>query len=222
MLACLEVALGAILSSIGVILNLFCELYRLITKSKANIDPKEHVVVITGCDSGFGNMAALQLTRLKFRVVAGTLTEEACTAMKSEVALAVQCDVTKKDDIIRFVKETEAYCVAHKYKVWAVVNNAGIGPGGCMDWYSMDLYRKLLEVNLFGLIAITKAFLPLLKRSPGARYINISSLAGILGGSKMTAYCASKHAVEGFAKCLRVEMVPWGLHVCNINPGFMK
>jgi len=218
----LEIVIGTLLSSVFVLLNVICEVIRLIFKRNARINPIEQVVVITGCDSGFGEMAAVQLAKLKFHVIAGCLTTKGCDNLKGKVALALQCDVTKDENIAQFVAETGAYCKTNGCKVWAVVNNAGIGPGGCMDWYSMAMYRRLLEVNLFGLIAVTKAFLPLLKRNPGARYINLSSLAGIVGGSKMSAYCASKHAVEGFAKCLRVEMQPWGLHMVNINPGFMK
>jgi dehydrogenase/reductase SDR family member 9 len=222
MSAYLEIVLGTILSTICVSLNVVCEVFRLLFRRNAEINPAEQVVVITGCDSGFGMMAAVQLSKFRFRVIAGCLTEKGCENISAKVALAVKCDVTKEEDITRLAKEAASYCASNACKVWAVVNNAGIGPGGCMDWYSMEMYRKLLEVNLFGLIGVTKAFLPLLKRNPGARYINLSSLAGIVGGSKMTAYCASKHAVEGFAKSLRVELGPWGLHVCNINPGFMK
>ena len=69
---------------------------------------------------------------------------------------------------------------------------------------------------------MTRAILPYLKRTRGARIINVSSMAGLLASPGFGAYAASKHAVEGFSKSLREEMSPWGISVCNINPAFMK
>ena len=70
-----------------------------------------------------------------------------------------------------------------------------------------------MDVNFFGLVAMTKSLLPMLKRHRGTRVINISSMAGLLAGPGFGGYSASKHAVEGFSKSLREEMEPWGVHV---------
>jgi short-subunit dehydrogenase len=79
-----------------------------------------------------------------------------------------------------------------------------------------------MDVNFFGTVAVTKALLPLLKRTRGSRIINVSSVAGLGAGPMFGAYSASKHAVEGYAKCLRQELRPWGIQVANIHPGFMR
>ena len=65
--------------------------------------------------------------------------------------------------------KTEQFCKEKDYKVWALVNNAGIADGGALDWTSMEVYRRVMEVNFFGLVSTTKAILPLLKRNPGSR-----------------------------------------------------
>lgn len=97
-----------------------------------------------------------------------------------------------------------------------------IGNSGAVDWISSTTFRRVLEVNLFGVVNVTKAFLPLLKKTRGARIVNLSSVAGFLPAPMMAAYDASKHGVEGYAKALRLEMKPWNIHVSNVNPGFMK
>lgn len=72
-----------------------------------------------------------------------------------------------------------------------------IGNSGAVDWISMSTFRRVLEVNLLGVVSVTKAFLPLLKQTRGARIVNLSSVAGFLPSPMMAAYDASKHGVEG-------------------------
>jgi len=200
--------------------NILSEALRLLMKKKAGIVRTNSVIVITGCDSGFGEMAAVQLNQMGFHVVACCLTEKGCLSIKDKVALSVVCNVTKEADIAVVVGKTSAYCSANGVKLWGVLNNAGVADGGALDWTTMDTYRFVFEVNTFGVIAVTKAFLPLLKRNPGARVVNLCSLAGLMSAPCMTAYNASKHAVEGFAKGLRSELRPWDIYICNVNPGF--
>ena len=212
----------AILSVIVLIANAVFEVIRLVFKRKANINPSQSVVVITGCDSGFGEMSAIQIQKLGFHVIACCLTEKGVKNLSGKVSLGVQCNVTSEDDIARVVTETTSYCAKNQCKVWAIVNNAGVADGGGLDWSSMKTYRFVFEVNVFGVIAFSKAFLPLLKKYSNSRIINLCSLAGFFSCPMLGAYTSSKHAVEGFAKGLRAELRPWNIHVCNINPGFMK
>ena len=109
----------------------------------------------------------------------------------------VKLDVTLDNDITALVAATEKVCISKDAKLWAVINNAGIGPAGCLDWTPLSLYRLCMEINYFAVVAVSKAFLPLLKRSPNSRIINLSSLAGFFGGCMLGPYSASKHAVEG-------------------------
>jgi len=97
------------------------------------------------------------------------------------------------------------------------VNNAGIVDGGPLDWTDMHTYRKLMEVNFFGMIKCCKAAMPLLKRSQG-RIINVSSIAGQIPGVPcMGAYSSTKHASDAFTNSLRMELKPLGITVSSLT-----
>lgn len=87
-----------------------------------------------------------------------------------KVALALKCDITKCEDIENLALQTRKFSDSNNLKLWAVVNNAGIADSGAIDWLSMDTLRKVMEVNFFGAVGVTKAMLPLLKANPGSRY----------------------------------------------------
>jgi NAD(P)-dependent dehydrogenase (short-subunit alcohol dehydrogenase family) len=89
------------------------------------------------------------------------------------------CDVTKAHDVANLAQKTEQFCKANNCKVWAIVNNAGIADGGALDWTGMEVWRRVMEVNFFGVVAVTKAFLPLLKRCPESRYIAFTNSLSI-------------------------------------------
>lgn len=185
--------------------------------------PQGRSVVITGCDSGFGHSLALALVRKGWVVYAGCLSPQGCQALQDKAAgsagsmRAVAMDVTKQADIDRVAKQVAEECPGG---LFALVNNAGVGVGGLVDWQPMELYRKILEVNLFAMIATCKAFLPQLKESQG-RIVNVTSMAGLfLGAPCMSAYSASKHAAEAFTTSLRFEVAAWGIKVITLNPSF--
>jgi len=191
-------------------------------RRKFSLIYSENVVLITGCDTGFGYMSSLFLAEKGFQVISACLTEAGRRSLEGKVALSVLCDVTKEEDLINLKNLTEAFINKRGLKLWALVNNAGIAIGGFLDWTSMQSIRKVLEVNFFGVVSLTKLMLPLLKRTRNSRIINLSSLAGISGSCGLSSYCASKHALEGLIKCIRQELRPWGIHVSNVNPGFMN
>ena len=85
----------------------------------------------------------------------------------------------------------------------------------------MATYRSVMDVNFFGLVAVTKALLPAVRRRRG-RVVNVASMFGRVGGPSVSAYCASKYAVEAFSDALRREMWPFGVHVAIVEPGFAK
>jgi NAD(P)-dependent dehydrogenase (short-subunit alcohol dehydrogenase family) len=184
--------------------------------------PGKSIVVITGCDSGFGASTSIELTARGYRVVSGCLTQAGADALSGKVSLAMVCDVTKDVDVNKLAVATAKLAAEEDLRLWAVVNNAGVAPLGYVDWMSMDYFQKAMDVNYFGLVRTTKALLPLLKKTKNSRIINISSVAGLGGGPSFGPYSASKHAVEGLSKCLRQELRPWGIKVCNVNPAFMK
>lgn len=167
-------------------------------------------------------MLSKKLAAMGFHVISTCLTEEGMIRLSNAVSLTVKCNITKPEDVLHLSDEVRQYCQLKNVKVWALVNNAGIADGGALDWTSLDVYRRVMEVNFFGLVATTKAILPFLKSNPGSRIVNLSSVAGLVSGSGIGPYFASKHAVEGLAKGLREELKPWGIHVSNVNPSFMR
>jgi NAD(P)-dependent dehydrogenase (short-subunit alcohol dehydrogenase family) len=186
-----------------------------------NINPNGKYVLISGCDTGFGHALAIELDKQGFNVLAGVLLQDNITSLKNELspkATVFRLDITKQEDIdvaFELVKEK-------KNTLHALVNNAGIGAGGNIDCTSMEVMRKVMDVNYFGHVAMTKKFLPLLIVKRDSRVVNICSAAGYIAGASMSAYAASKFALEAFSDCLRREMYPWGLRVSIIEPGFMR
>jgi NAD(P)-dependent dehydrogenase (short-subunit alcohol dehydrogenase family) len=186
-----------------------------------NIDPHGKYVLISGCDTGFGHTLAIELDKQGFNVLASVYNEENQISLKSKLSqhATVFClDITQPTQIdaaYEIVKEKTN-------TLHALVNNAGIDQDGLIDWITLDFMRKMMEVNYFGHVAMTKKFLPLLLTKRGSRVINLCSVAGYLVAPSMSSYCATKFAFESFSDCLRREMHPWGLHVSIIEPSYMR
>ena len=222
-LSAFDVIVAAVLTAVTLILNCVFFIVNCLFYSGRNIkNENTKIVVITGCDSGFGYLASLRLTSLGYKVISICLTEEGLQRLQGSVARVVKCDVTSEDDVQKMAAEVESYSVSEKRKVYAVINNAGILALGAVDWTPLSSYQKVMGVNFFGAVSVTKALLPLLKHNRGSRFIYISSVAGIHSFALGSAYFASKHALEGFTKTFRQEMQPWGIHVCSINPSFTR
>lgn len=189
--------------------------------SSTRITPHGKYVLISGCDSGFGQALAIELDRQGYHVFAGVLIPDSVvslTAKLSTNASVFRLDITKQDDI-----DAAFDLVTNKTKsLHALVNNAGIATGGFIDWTPMQVMRQVMEVNFFGHVAMTKKFLSLLIMKRDSRVVNMCSMCGFIGLPGSGAYCASKYALESFSDCLRREMHPWGLHVSVIEPGTMQ
>ncbi|KAM9114864.1 retinol dehydrogenase 7-like [Pangshura tecta] len=183
---------------------------------------REKYVLITGCDSGFGNLLAKQLDARGLRVLAACLTQQGAEQLRkaaSERLQTVILDVTRTDSIAAasaWVKER----VGHK-GLWGLVNNAGIAvPMAPNEWLTKDDFVRVLDVNLIGLIEVTLSVLPLVKRARG-RVVNVASTMGrlaMVGGG----YCLAKYGVEAFSDSLRRELLPFGVKVCIIEPGAFR
>jgi len=124
-------------------------------------------------------MVAEKLYSLGFQVVAGCLTSEGLKLMKGKCSVALLCDVTKPEDVKNFAKSTSDLAVRTDSQVWAVVNNAGVWIGGAVDWLSLDLIKKMMDVNYGGTVSVTKSFLPLLKTVKKSRIIKHFIMCGI-------------------------------------------
>ncbi|XP_051564922.1 retinol dehydrogenase 7-like isoform X2 [Myxocyprinus asiaticus] len=182
----------------------------------------EKFVYITGCDTGFGNLLARHLDVKGFRVIAGCYTEKGEDELKkncSDKLTTLHLDVTDNDSINK-ASDTIKTLVGQR-GLWAVVNNAGVSiPSAPNDWLVIEDFKRMIDVNLIGVIAVTLSVLPLIKKAKG-RVVNVASIFGrisTLGG----AYCITKYGVEAFNDSLRRNMAPFGVKVLCIEPGFFK
>ena len=175
--------------------------------------------LVTGASSGIGRATALLLDRSGFQVFAGVRRSEHGEAVRrqaSERLTPILLDVTDPRSI-----EASVRSVADELggrALAGLVNNAGIDIGGPLETSSIDEVRSQFEVNVIGLLAVTQAFLPLLRQGRG-RVVNIGSILGRLAIPLMGAYSASKFALEGLTDALRIELRPWRIHVSLIEPG---
>ncbi|XP_067109316.1 dehydrogenase/reductase SDR family member 9 [Osmerus mordax] len=197
-------------------------IYRWYKETKRVANKSQKYVLITGCDTGFGNLLARHLDKLGFCVTAACYTEKGEDELKkacSERLKTLHLDVTSQDSINKAV--TFLTTVVGEKGLWAVVNNAGVSvPTAPCDWLTVEDYRGMLEVNLNGVIAVTLSVLPLIKKARG-RVVNVASVCGRVspfGGP----YCVSKYGVESFNDSLRMNMAPFGVKVLCIEPGFFK
>ena len=175
-------------------------------------------VVITGASTGIGRASALDLDSRGFRVFAGVRKDEDAERLRSERPSIepLRIDVTDADSIAAARdRVTEAVDGAG---LAGLVNNAGIAVPGPLEHLPIDEIRRQLEVNLIGQIAVTQAFLPLLRTARG-RIVNIGSIGGRVALPLLGPYAGSKHAMEGITDSLRRELRPWGIEVSIVRPG---
>jgi NAD(P)-dependent dehydrogenase (short-subunit alcohol dehydrogenase family) len=179
-------------------------------------------VVVTGASTGIGNACAIHLDRTGFRVFAGVRKDEDAERLRSQASerlVPVKIDVTDSASI-RAAADQVAEALAEE-RLAGLVNNAGIAVSGPVEYLPIDEIRKQLEVNFIGQVAVTQAFLPLLRRSHG-RVVNIGSVGGEVALPFLSPYAASKHAIEGFTDSLRREVEPLGMSVSVVRPGAIQ
>ncbi len=184
-------------------------------------------VLITGASTGIGEAAARFLADRGWRVYAGVRKDadaEALRALDDRIVPLI-LDVTKQDQIDAAVQTLSDDLCGQRLS--GLVNNAGIANMGPLALQPMDEIRAHFEVNVFGLMAMTKAALPLLGTdeartgAPG-RIVNITSVGGRLSAPFLGAYAATKHAVEAFTDAFRRELMPYGIDAIAIGPGAVK
>ncbi|XP_061177363.1 D-beta-hydroxybutyrate dehydrogenase, mitochondrial-like [Saccostrea echinata] len=180
-------------------------------------------VLITGCDTGIGHDLAKRLDKMGFHVFAGCLVGDGPGAAElarscSKRLHVVQLDVTKDDQIRSAKSYVETIHKQTGCGLWAVVNNAGIDCWGDIEFCTMDMYRRIAEVNLFGMINVTKIFLPMIRKSKG-RIVNNTSVKGRVSLPRISVYGITKYGGENFSDCLRLEMRKFGVKVVIVEPG---
>jgi ketoreductase len=181
------------------------------------------VALVTGASRGIGRAIAEAYLEegAKVALCARTLRQLESLSeawnRKERRALALECDVTSKDQVDRAVEELE--------KTWGklhiIVNNAGISGRTPLDGESDDLWHRILATNLNGSYYVTRRALELMSSGDG-RIVNLSSVLGRFGVPGYAAYCTSKHGILGFTRALALELAPRGITVNAVCPGWVQ
>lgn len=172
-------------------------------------------VLVTGASTGIGVATAIHLQELGFDVLAGVRRDVDADRLGGYGLTPLLLDVTDASHIDRMLE------VVGDGRLSGLVNNAGIGYGGPLEFLPIEDLRRQLEVNVVGQVAVTQACMGALRAGHG-RIVNVGSIAGRLALPLIGAYAASKFALEGLTDALRRELIPHGVDVIVIEPGGVK
>jgi len=173
-------------------------------------------VLITGCSSGFGHAAALYFARQGWNVIATMRTPKDDGALAGFPNILVsRLDVQDQDSITQAI----AGGIERFGSIDAVVNNAGFGLFGVFEAASEEKIQEQFDVNVFGLMRVTRSILPHFRSRRSGTVINVTSGAGVFGLPMISLYTASKFAVEGFSESLSYELAALGITVKVVEPG---
>lgn len=174
-------------------------------------------VLVTGASTGIGRACALHCAQRGWRVFAGvrSVADGAALSAQAAAITPLLLDVTVAEQVAAAAQTLAASVGGGLH---GLVNNAGIAVAGPLEFLPLAQFRRQLEVNVVGQLAVTQAVLPLLRSARG-RIINISSVSGRVAAPLLGAYAASKFALEALSDALRSELRPWGMHVCSVQPG---
>jgi NAD(P)-dependent dehydrogenase (short-subunit alcohol dehydrogenase family) len=178
-------------------------------------------VVVTGASTGIGAACAEYLDERGFRVFASVRKQadaDRIAALGSSRLEPLFLDVTDAESIAKAAERVDA--ALRDAGLAGLVNNAGISVDIPLECVDVGLLRRQMEVNSIAPVAVTQAFLPLLRRARG-RVVNVSSVNGRVASPFSGPYCMSKFALEAFTDCLRQELAGWGMHVASVEPGYI-
>ncbi|MBN1533367.1 MAG: SDR family oxidoreductase [Spirochaetes bacterium] len=183
---------------------------------------RNRTILVTGSSTGIGRATALRLDAIGYNVFASVRKKEDGDALRnaaSEKLTPVILDVTDEAAILRARDEIAAAVGEHG--LWGLVNNAGISFRAPLEFSPLAEFRRLYDSNVFGLLSLTQAFLPLLRRARG-RIINVGSVTSLMVTPFHGIYSSSKMAVNGITDALRLEVRPFGVRVSLMIYGGVK
>lgn len=177
------------------------------------MNTKQETVWITGASSGLGLHTALALRKAGYRVIAGARSFGDAEKRADEDCLPL--DVTDDDSVNAFCDSA----LARAGSPDILINCAGVLVLGACESYTQDELRRVMETNFYGMVRMVQKALPLMREKGKGRIVNFSSINGLLGVPFEGAYTASKHAIEGFTECLKMEVRPFGIETMLVEPG---
>lgn len=179
--------------------------------------PKK-TAVVTGASSGMGKEIARKLLKEGYHVYAAARQVEKMADLQALGATLLRMDISRDEDIRAAVD----LIVAQSDTVDVLVNNAGFGLYGPVEEVGLDEARYQFEVNLFGTARLTQLLLPTMRRQRSGTIVNITSMGGKIYTVLGAWYHATKHALEGWSDCLRLELAPFGVRVIIVEPGLIE
>ena len=175
---------------------------------------------ITGANSGFGLAIAAAASRQGSKVIGTVRSEQAKLVLANRLpdVQSVLCDVTEFDRIDDIIKKVED----EHGPVDVLINNAGYGHEGILEESPLEEMRRQFDVNVFGAVAVAKAFLPRFRERRSGFIVNVTSMGGMITMPGIAYYCGSKFALQGISHVMRAEMAPFGVHVMALCPGSFR
>ncbi|WP_215769352.1 oxidoreductase [Gluconobacter sp. P5B12] len=175
---------------------------------------------ITGANSGFGLAIAQAALEAGHRVIGTVRSQTARVSLLERLqdARVVLCDVTEFDRIPAIVAQAEE----DHGPVDVLINNAGYGHEGVLEESPLEEMRRQFDVNVFGTVAIARAFLPRFRERRRGFIVNVTSMGGLITMPGLASYCGSKFALQGISEVMRAEMAPFGVHVTALCPGSFR
>ncbi|RKR83384.1 short-subunit dehydrogenase [Mucilaginibacter gracilis] len=176
------------------------------------------VALITGASSGMGKATANILYSQGYTVYGAARRTDEMNDLKAKGMGIVSLDLTNDSSIMEAVNTI----LEKEGRIDILVNNAGYGSYGAVEDVPLDEARRQFEVNLFGMARLTQLVLPTMRAQKSGRIVNISSMGGKIYTPMGAWYHATKHAVEGWSDCLRLELKEFGIDVVVVEPGIIK
>ncbi|ESP03855.1 hypothetical protein LOTGIDRAFT_212002 [Lottia gigantea] len=199
----------------------------MLLKHKPKIQIKDKIVLITGATSGLGKACAVKFVKAGCRVILAGRSIEKLKEVQKELIDTIKSEFTPEivvldledDQSILTAIET-AYSFYNKIDI--LINNAGVSYRGTIQDTEIDVHRKIMQVNYFGQLILTKGIVSRMKKDGGGHIVGISSIQGIISIPYRSAYSASKHAFQAFCDCVRAEYCDDKIRVSVISPGYMQ
>ncbi|MFV0605875.1 MAG: oxidoreductase [Niabella sp.] len=176
------------------------------------------VVLITGASSGMGKSTANILQGQGYKVYGAARRLDQMQDLQDNGISILPLDLTKDESIVTCVNTI----LKKEGRIDVLINNAGYGSYGTVEDTSIEEAKRQFDVNLFGLARITQLVIPGMRKNKSGRIVNISSMGGKIYSPFGAWYHATKHAVEGWSDCLRLELKPFGIDVVVVEPGIIK
>lgn len=175
-------------------------------------------VLITGASSGIGEATSRAFLAAGWTVHAAARRTEKMAGLEAAGAHIHALDLNRDDSIVLLARAV----LDSAGGIGVLVNNAGVGVYGAVEEVPLDEARRQFEVNLFGLARLTQLLLPSMRAVGGGTIVNVSSIGGRVYTPMGAWYHASKHALEGWSDCLRIEVAPFGIRVIVVEPGAIE